>query len=75
MKKYLLNSKMLFLRLIFIATRRFRTEIVYCEEETELKEAVFNVEDYDVYVRVTVTDFAGKHANTNAYFVDELMEK
>ena len=25
-----------------------------------------------IYVRVTVTDFEGRHANTNAYFADEL---
>ena len=29
----------------------------------------------DVYVRVTVTDFAGNKAYTNAYFVDELMRE
>ncbi len=26
------------------------------------------------YVRITVTDFNGKHANTNAYFIDELIK-
>lgn len=27
------------------------------------------------YVRVTVTDFSGKHANSNAYFMDELTKE
>lgn len=52
-----------------------RTEIFYCEDGKELNEAVFNVNENDIYVRVTVTDFTGKHANTSAYFVDELIEK
>ncbi len=49
-----------------------RTEVLYCEEGKDLNEAVFNVTENDNYVRITVTDFSGKHANTNAYFVDEL---
>ena len=28
----------------------------------------------DKYIRLTVTDFEGKHANSNAYFLDEIME-
>ena len=30
--------------------------------------------DCDGYIRVTVTDFEGNHANSNAYFVDEIFE-
>lgn len=52
-----------------------RTEISRCKEGAELNEAIFNVGENDIYVRVTVTDFTGKHANTNAYFVDELLRK
>ena len=35
--------------------------------------ASFSVCPEDIYVRVTVTDKEGKHANTNAYFLDELI--
>ena len=34
--------------------------------------ADFEVKPTDGYVRITVTDATGKHANTNAYFTDEL---
>jgi hypothetical protein len=34
--------------------------------------ADFEVNPDDGYVRITVTDNMGKHANTNAYFTDEL---
>ena len=33
----------------------------------------FTVSPMDNYVRVTLTDFDGKHANTNAYFLDEIL--
>lgn len=35
--------------------------------------ASFRLDPNDVYVRVTVTDHRGKHANTNAYFLDHLL--
>ena len=28
--------------------------------------------EYGVYIRSTITDFEGKHANTNAYYLDEI---
>ena len=37
-----------------------------------LKKASFEVAPDDKFVRITVIDTYGKHANTNAYFVDEL---
>lgn len=49
-----------------------RCGVVYANGENGVNEAVFDVEDSDNYVRITVTDFSGKHANTNAYFVDDL---
>lgn len=49
------------------------TEIVYAESETQpVNSAVFDIRESDVYVRITVTDFKGKHANTNAYFIEDL---
>lgn len=52
-----------------------RTEIVYSENEHGVTSAEFDVNKSDNYVRITLTDFSGKHANTNAYFVDDLMGK
>lgn len=45
---------------------------VLCEEGQTLTEATFNVSSEDVYFRITITDRKGKHACTNAYFVDTL---
>ncbi len=45
------------------------------ENGAPINEATFPVVPDDVYVRVTVTDFAGNKAYTNAYFVDELMKE
>lgn len=38
----------------------------------DASEAKFEVCPEDIYVRITVTDEKGNHANTNAFFVDEL---
>ncbi len=51
-----------------------RAELRLAEGEKGVTEAAFDVQDTDEYVRLTVTGFDGKHANTNAYFVDELMK-
>ena len=40
--------------------------------EKSYTRAEFSVNPDDVYVRFTVTDFRGNHANSIAYFVDEL---
>lgn len=49
-----------------------RTEFVTGDVENPVTKAIFNVNPQDRYVRITVTDKNGKHANTNAYFTDEL---
>lgn len=49
-----------------------RSEIFYGTRQEPLKRAEFEVKPDDVYVRLTVTDFSGKHANSRAYFIDEL---
>ncbi len=49
-----------------------RTEVLYAEDKP-LTEACFNVLEDDIFVRITVTDKEGKHANTNAYFVKDLL--
>ena len=53
-------------------TGRRCARTVLCDEGAELCEATFPVSPEDVYFRITVTDKRGKHACTNAYFVDSL---
>lgn len=51
-----------------------KADIVYAYELGKpVTEAVFDVGDNDGYVRITVTDKNGKHANTNAYFIEDLI--
>lgn len=50
-----------------------RCDIVSAENaDKPITDAEFDVCDKDNYVRLTVTDFSGRHANTNAYFVKNL---
>ena len=41
-------------------------------EGESINSADFEIDDKNKYFRITVTDAKGKHANTNAYFMDEL---
>lgn len=50
-----------------------RRSIVYAPEGETLTSAEFALKDEDIYVRVTVMDGRGKCANTNAYFLDEIL--
>lgn len=50
-----------------------RTTAVYGNGVSPVTEAVFDVDPDDGYVRITVTDLTGRHANTNAYFLDDLL--
>lgn len=60
---------------IVLTTGIRRTNAVYAESaEQPLTSAEFEVKESDNYVRITVTDFSGKHANTSAYFVDDLLK-
>ena len=45
---------------------------VRAEKNKSVCEAEFTTDKTDKYFRITVTDKYGKHANTNAYFIDEL---
>ncbi len=56
---------------IVLTTGRRRTKAFYANTEG-VTQAEFDVFKEDGYVRITVTDQKGKHANTNAYFCDEL---
>ena len=59
-------------RIILHASGR-RSGSVFKPENGTLNAASFKVVPEDGYVRITVIDAAGKHANTNAYFIDELL--
>lgn len=47
---------------------------VKAEEGKLITEAVFDVEDDDIYFRITVEGADGKRAYTNAYFMDEILK-
>lgn len=49
-------------------------KVVYPEEGKPLTSAVFPVREDCLYARITVTDHAGKHANTNAYYIEDLLK-
>ncbi len=57
---------------IIMSTGRRRTEFLIAPDGEVLTEAALPVFAEDGYVRVTVVDYRGKPANTNAYFTDEL---
>ncbi|MBR4419803.1 MAG: PHP domain-containing protein [Clostridia bacterium] len=59
---------------IVLSTGIRRMEIKYAENGEFLTQATFNVQDLDNYVKITVTDERGKHAYTNAYFVEDLLK-
>ncbi|MBQ4631667.1 MAG: PHP domain-containing protein [Clostridia bacterium] len=57
---------------VTVNTGRRSTYIKFAENGEKLTEASFEIKPEDIYVRITVTDKNGLHANTNAYFTDEL---
>lgn len=59
-------------RIILTAGVR-RTAIRFAEGGVMLNKADFDVKPGDGYVRITVIDAHGDHADTNAYFVDDLL--
>lgn len=61
-------------RIILSGSKR-RAQIEYAEEGKPLNSAVFDIDREQQYLRVTVIDADGNHANTNAYFLDELFRK
>ncbi len=54
-------------------TRKLRS--IFREKGRALTKATFEVQPDDRYVRITVTDKRGLHADSNAYFVDGLFEE
>lgn len=57
---------------IRLNTGRRTSKIVFADN-APVNEAVFEVSAEDNYIRLTVTDKTGKHAATNAYFMDEIL--
>jgi len=57
---------------VSINTDRISAGVVYPEEGKKLTEAEFTLRTDIRYVRLTVMDEQGKHACTNAYYLDEL---
>ena len=55
-----------------MSTARRRVEYVNGTKENPATEGHFKFLPEDKYVRITVTDFEGKRANTNAYFTDRI---
>jgi hypothetical protein len=60
---------------IVMTTGVRRCGIRWAENGELLTEAEFEVKPEYGYVRITVIDEAGRHADTNAYFTDELLEE
>lgn len=59
---------------IVLSTGRRRADIKYCEIDSFITEASFDIFPEDKYVRFTVVDKNEKRANTNAYFTDEILK-
>lgn len=59
---------------ITLKTATRHTGCVTGTKEAPATEASFNIYPWDEYARITVEDFDGLHANTNAYFTDEIFE-
>lgn len=57
---------------IVLNTSSRRKDVVRMQDGGVVNSADFEVLKEDGYVRITVTDSKGNHANTNAYFTDEL---
>lgn len=49
-----------------------KAAVAYPEESETVTEASFNIPEDCVYFRITVVDKSGRHATTNAYFIEDL---
>ena len=61
-------------RRIFLTTGMRRCTSVAAEQGKHVNEASFVLKETDIYARITVEDSQGRCADTNAYFIDELMD-
>ena len=60
---------------ITLTTGIRRCSMAWAEPGESVAEAAFAVNPEDGYVRITVTDAGGWHADSNAYFTDELFRE
>ncbi|HZJ78387.1 MAG TPA: PHP domain-containing protein [Clostridia bacterium] len=60
-------------RSINMTTAGRRAEVVRAAKGESVNSACFNFSEKDVYIRVQVTDNSGYRANTNAYFIEDLV--
>jgi len=67
-----LNVKCSAARFIDFSTDRRHALRVSANDSKGVTEGSFVLDEKDKYVRVTITDFEGNHANSRAYFTDEL---
>lgn len=61
-------------RRIYMNTAHQYADAVWAEDESGITHAAFTVIPEFGYVRLTVEDHRGYHANTRAFFIDELLE-
>ena len=60
---------------IYLTCRAREARAVYAEDGKPLTEACFDVPHYCGYFRLTLVDERGKRANTNAYFMEDIIQK
>ena len=57
---------------IYFSTDTRYARVLIADDNKTINKATFKIPDFIKYFRITVRDFNGKHAFTNAYFLDEL---
>lgn len=60
---------------IYLTCRAREARIAYAEGNEPLTKACFDVPHYSGYFRLTLVDERGKRANTNAYFMEDILLK
>ena len=60
--------------MVTLSTNRRSSQTVLANKEEFINSAVFRVDKDDEYIRITVQDAVGKHANSRAYFRDEYIK-
>ena len=55
-------------------TGRRKSPVAHAIDGELLTSASFPVDEIDDYIRITVIDPNGNHANTRAYFMDEIFD-
>ena len=61
-------------KIIALSTEHRRYDKVRGDFGATVSEGAFKIFDHDGYIRITVIDEQGNRANTNAYFVEDLLK-